>query len=119
MPSENHSTMLQNNLGRIVETVLRTIDAEAEREIRLDSPSGQTPPSPDVLVSGSGGGTELPPDGRKDQAAMEEEIREQVTDLCEHVAEALRGMESHGGTLARYVQPRSPERQRHLLDVRR
>src|SRR5690349_13576344 len=94
-PNMTHAKMLEGNIDRVVETVLRGWD------LRMVAPLAD--------VAGPDGTADLTP---QDQEA----VRTQVTDLCGHVAVALRGLDPHGHNLATYVRP-APKAP--TLDVKR
>jgi len=77
--------MLEGNIERVVETVMKKL--------------GDFPPTDEA------------------DAIPSLEARVTMTDLCGHVAAALRGLEMHGGDRASYIRPEP--KQNPTLDVRR
>jgi hypothetical protein len=93
----NHANMFEKNIERVVDLVLRTIAD-----------------MPEANEEASSADTADTPAGRR---LVDDQARLQVTDLCGHVAVALRGLETHG--VASYSRPEASAPQTHVLDVRR
>ena len=74
-------------------------EGNIERVVKMAMPQSSDFPQPDET-----------------DVIMPEEVRETMTDLCGHVALALRGVEMQGGDLATYIRP-AP--QSPTLDIRR
>jgi len=89
--------LLENNIDRVVESVMRTINSARV----ADLPSAAVPLA----------------DAPERQ---EDEIRDQIIDLCGHVAVALRGLHLPHGDVASYAKPAAPPAGPVVhLDVRR
>lgn len=87
--------VLEENLDRVVESVLRTLAA-----------GGVTPPTAVASEEPS-------------VTAAETEVRETIADLCGHVAFALKSLEPRSHGLASYHGPVAPATSPRSLDIRR
>ena len=85
--------VLEENLDRVVDSVLRTLSA-----------GGVTPPS---AVPGEEG------------TAADAQVRETIADLCGHVAFALKSLEPRPHGVATYHAPVPPAGAPRSLDIRR
>lgn len=85
--------VLEENLDRVVDSVLRTLAA-----------GGVTPQSA------------VPAD---DSTPAEAQVRETIADLCGHVAFALKSLEPRSHGLATYHAPPPPAGATRSLDIRR
>ncbi|HEY5087614.1 MAG TPA: hypothetical protein VII66_09685 [Gemmatimonadaceae bacterium] len=84
VPTSSPSSLLEENLGRVIDSVVRNVSA-----------GRGAVPDPDAMEAGVG-------------ADGENEARETLADLCGHVTFALKSMDAQPHALATYRAPEAP-----------